>query len=102
MAAGTRITALSVIGGGSQSRFWTQIVASGLGVPLTRYHGGEKGPAFGAARLARLAITGETASAVCTKPTVDDVIAPDTGMAALYAERLLRFREFYRRLKSAF
>jgi xylulokinase len=101
-AAGTELATLSVIGGGSQSAFWMTIVASALNIPLTRHHGGEKGPAFGAARLARLALTQEAVRDICSKPPVRDVIAPDPELAAIYADRMPRFRDLYIRLKGAF
>jgi xylulokinase len=101
-AAGTQISALRAIGGGSQSEFWMKIVASALGVPLTRCRGGEKGPAFGAARLARLARTGEAVNEVCGKPPIHDVIEPDAHLASLYASRIPHFRDLYLRLKGAF
>jgi xylulokinase len=100
--AGTELSALSVIGGGSQSTFWMTIIASALNMPLIRHHGGEKGPAFGAARLARLAITQEPVAQVCSKPPIRDMFAPDSELAGLYAERLPRFRDLYARLKGAF
>jgi xylulokinase len=100
--AGTELSALSVIGGGSQSTFWMTIIASALNMPLIRHHGGEKGPAFGAARLARLAITQEPVAQVCSKPPIRDMLAPDSELAGLYAERLPRFRDLYARLKGAF
>ncbi len=58
-AAGTPVTHAAIIGGGARSLFWTRIIASTLGIPITRYTGSESGPAFGAARLARIAATGE-------------------------------------------
>ena len=51
--SGTRIESADVIGGGSRSRAWVTIIASVLGVPLHRVAEGERGGAFGAARLAR-------------------------------------------------
>ena len=45
-------TVMGFIGGGSRSRFWGSIIASVLGITLVRYEGAERGPAFGAARLA--------------------------------------------------
>ena len=57
--AGTEIATVSVIGGGARSRLWGRILADVLGRPLTYHAGGDVGPAFGAARLARLAVTGE-------------------------------------------
>ncbi|AMJ60032.1 xylulokinase [Bosea sp. PAMC 26642] len=101
-AADTPLSSLSVIGGGSRSDFWIRVVASAIDLPLTRHDGGEQGPAFGAARLARLAVTGEAVRDVCMKPPVRDVIAPDPYLASFYGERMPRFRDLYARLKGAF
>ena len=91
-AGGTRIDRLSVIGGGSRSRHWGRILASALDVELAYLDGGEVGPALGAARLARLALTGEDPAAVCTAPSVHEVIAPDAALVATLAPKLARFR----------
>ena len=69
LAAGASVDTVSVIGGGARSRYWGRILASVLGQPLTYHPGGETGPAFGAARLARLAVSGEAPADVCTPPT---------------------------------
>ena len=90
---------LPIIGGGSRSRFWVQIIASVLGRPLARGAGGENGPAFGAARLARLAVTGEDARAVCTRPAYDEVIEPDPDLRKRYEARYKNFRRLYRTLR---
>jgi xylulokinase len=66
------------------------------------YEGGETGPAFGAARLARLAFTGEDPLAVCTKPLVAVEITPEPGRAQAYAARLGKFRALYAALKPLF
>jgi len=52
-----------VIGGGSRSRTWIAIIAAVLGIPLHRLADGEHSSAFGAARLARMAVTGEAPDA---------------------------------------
>jgi len=101
-AAGTRLTEAGIIGGGARSRLWSRILASALEVPLTRYMGGEKGPAFGAARLARLAATGEPVGDVCTPPDIQEIIAPDPELAALYRPRIEAFRRLYRTLRPEF
>jgi xylulokinase len=101
-AAGTELSSLAVIGGGSRSPFWMRIVASALNMPLTRYRGADKGPAFGAARLARIAVTGETVAQVCRRPQVEDVVAPDPELADTYARRQPHYRDLYRRLRGAF
>ena len=60
------------------------------------------GPAFGAARLGRLAATGENPLDVCTLPPVDHVVDPDSGLTAAYAEKLARYRRLYAGLKDEF
>ena len=101
-AAGTAIGETSVIGGGARSLFWGRILASVLGRPLTYHKGGEVGPAFGAARLGRLAATGETAAAVCTRPHTDRIVEPEPALQERYAARWSRFRALYPALKPEF
>ena len=86
---------LAVIGGGARSRLWVRIIAGMLGKDLTLYDGAERGPAFGAARLARLGLTGESVAEVCTRPPVLDVIEPEPHLTAAYAARQPQFRALY-------
>ncbi|MCQ8277742.1 xylulokinase [Acetobacteraceae bacterium KSS8] len=95
-ASGTQIDSASVIGGGSRSRSWIAIIASALDLPLKRLEAGETGGAFGAARLARLAVTGESPDIICTPPNTVEIVAPDPGLAAQYNERLARYRALHR------
>jgi xylulokinase len=99
---GTCIGDVYVIGGGGRSRFWGRILASALGRRLCYCANAELGPAFGAARLARLAVTGEPAAAICSAPPVDAVIDPDTALEERYAERAELFRCLYRELHDVF
>lgn len=96
LASGTRIEAADVIGGGSRSRAWIRIIASALDIPLRRLAAGETGGAFGAARLARMAVTGESPESVCTPPERVETIGPDPALSAAYAERLDRYRTLHR------
>ncbi|HEV2567003.1 MAG TPA: xylulokinase [Microvirga sp.] len=100
--AGTSLTHAGMIGGGSRSAFWARIFASVLNVPMLRYRGSDKGPAFGAARLARLAATGEAPDAVCTAPEVLETIEPEAPLVELYGPRIEAFRRLYRALKPEF
>ena len=86
---------IAVTGGGSKSPFWMKILASAIGRTVLLYESGETGPAFGAARLARLAVTGEDPGAVCAKPEIAAEIEPDPPLSAAYGERLERFRALY-------
>jgi xylulokinase len=101
-AAGTRVVGLAAVGGGARSRFWMRILATALDLPVTLYTGGENGPAFGAARLARLALTGEAPAEVCGKPAVAAVIEPDHGQVPAYQRQGDRFRRLYRALRPEF
>ncbi|MDB5402122.1 MAG: xylB, partial [Rhodopila sp.] len=90
--SGTRIGAADVIGGGSRSRAWIAIIAAVLGIPLHRLAAGEHGGAFGAARLARMAVTGEAPDEVCTPLVRAETVVPDPGLAAAYAGRIAQYR----------
>ena len=93
---------IAVIGGGSRSGLWGRILASVLGQELTYRTAAEVGPALGAARLARLAVTGESPSEVAIAPPATDVVAPDDRLRERYAEGLPRYRALYGALREEF
>jgi xylulokinase len=96
VASGTRIAAADVIGGGARADAWIAILASVLALPLHRLAEGEHGGAFGAARLARLAVTGEDPGTVCTPPQRRDAaVLPDPALGEAYAARLADYRSLY-------
>ena len=99
LEAGTEIDETSVIGGGARSALWGRILAAALRRPLTYHAGSEVGPTLGAARLARLAATGERPEEVCTPPPVDRVVEPEADLAERLAPRLERWRALYRVLR---
>ena len=94
-SAGLNVTSLAAVGGGARSRFWLRLIASGLGLPIRLHAGADKGPAFGAARLGRMAATGESAAAVCVKPATVAVVEPDKALGEGYAARFPRYRALY-------
>lgn len=98
---GTTLADAAVIGGGARSALWMRLLSSVLGLRLRRYRGGAKGPAFGAARLARMALTGAAPTAVATTPPVLDVFEPDSAMRDAYGAALDRYRLTYRALRDA-
>jgi xylulokinase len=101
-AAGAEIEEVAVIGGGARSALWGTILASALGRPLGYHAAGELGAGFGAARLGRLAVTGEPTEAVCTSPPLERTIAPDPALQDRYAARREVFRRLYSDLRTAF
>ena len=101
-ASGTSAASYALIGGGARSALWAEIIASALGRPVWLLAGGEKGPALGAARLARVALTGAAAATVCTKPDMTAEIRPDARRQDALARRFELFGELYLALKPVF
>lgn len=103
-AAGAQPAEITLIGGGSRSAYWAQMLADIVGRPLTRREGGEVGPALGAARLAHLAVEPRASlSEVCSVPKAVAVYAPDEARHAFFRDiRRPRYRELYQRLKPLF
>jgi xylulokinase len=99
-AAGTQVHQLSLVGGGSRSPFWAQLIADTLQVDIAVHTGSEAGGALGAARLGWLA-AGGSVDTVCTRPPVAALFTPDPQRHARLAPRLARFRDLYRRLRGA-
>ncbi|MBW4022517.1 MAG: xylulokinase [Proteobacteria bacterium] len=97
-SAGTVVTEADVIGGGSRSGTWIAILASVLGITLHRLADGEHGGAFGAARLGRLAVTGEDPQALCQPPRRLAAVAPVPELQRAYETRLTRYRALYKAL----
>jgi xylulokinase len=95
-SAGIAVAEADVIGGGSRSPFWLAVLANVLNIPIHRFAEGETSAAFGAARLGRLAVTGEAIASVCTPPQRVATFAPDRALADAYAARLPRWRRLYR------
>ncbi|WP_321814560.1 MULTISPECIES: xylulokinase [unclassified Paraburkholderia] len=103
-AAGLVPDTITVIGGGSRSAYWTQMLADISGRALTLRAGGEVGPALGAARLAHLAVEpGATLDSVCPQPPVLAVREPDAARHAWYRDaRRPTFASLYRALEPVF
>ncbi|WNG16285.1 xylulokinase [Cystobacter fuscus] len=97
--AGTRVERASAVGGGSRSPLWLKILASVLDRPLDVHAEGDFGGAFGAARLGRLAATGEDPFALAVPPPVARVVEPDAALVPRYAEEYARWRRLYPALR---
>ena len=98
--AGTQVARASAVGGGSRSPLWLKILASVLNRPLDIHAEGDFGGAFGAARLGRLAATGEDPFTLAVPPPVERVVEPDPKLVPFYAEEYARWRRLYPALTS--
>lgn len=100
--AGTRVATAGLVGGGARSRLWARIIAAATAIPLRLYAGGARGPAFGAARLARLGLGAENPAEVLAEPPVLETIEPEPALVDAYAARIGAFRSLYRTLRPEF
>jgi xylulokinase len=89
---GASLGSVVAMGGGARSAFWLETLASVLNLPLEVPEGGEFGAALGAARLARLAVTGEAPEGVITPPAIGRVVEPVAGSVDAYGEAWQRYR----------
>jgi xylulokinase len=102
LEAGGTIEELSVTGGGARLPYWGELLAAALERPLTYRQGGELSAALGAARLARLALGGESPEELCRVPPALAVVQPERALAALLSERRPLFTRLYRDLRESF
>jgi len=93
--AGTTLSRVTAIGGGSRSRYWLKAIATALQMPVDIPADGDFGAAFGAARLGLIAATGADPLAVCTAPATDATIEPDAGLGGAFADAYQRYRALY-------
>lgn len=97
----TPVTELSLVGGGTRSDFWCQLLCTQLGLPLITHDGAHAGAAIGAARLGWLADGGAPAE-VLQLPPVARRFEPRTDLAEQMAQRHGRYQDLYMRLQSLF
>jgi xylulokinase len=100
--AGAKLSRVGLIGGGARSTLWTRMIAAATGFEVARMRSGETGPALGAARLARMATTGEPPERVCKPPEIANVIMPEPGLTDAFAAQRARFTALYAATKAEF
>lgn len=102
-AAGSPVRSAALVGGGSKSRYWAQLLADVLGMSLQLQHGAELGAALGAARLGMLAENfARDATEICFAPQIMEVIDPDPKRSAMLLSRFARYRALYASLQPLF
>lgn len=99
-SAGTELSRVTAIGGGSRSRYWLAAMATALGLPIDVPQDGDFGAAFGAARLGLVAATGADPLSVFTPPATEETIDPDPAHGNAYAAAYERYRALYPALKT--
>ncbi|HEV7433568.1 MAG TPA: xylulokinase [Pseudorhizobium sp.] len=99
-SAGTSISRVTAIGGGSRSRYWLASIATALGAPVDIPADGDFGAAFGAARLGLIAATGADPLAVCSAPQTEATIEPVAALSGAYEDAYARYRAAYPAIRS--
>lgn len=99
--AGTEISELTAVGGGSRSEFWLKTLSNVLNIPIKKPSEGDFGAAFGAARLALIATEGMSPDKVLTAPAVDQLIEPDADLIDAYSDAYGEFKRLYPAIKRA-
>ena len=99
-STGANLTRLMAIGGGAQSRFWIELIATVLNLPIDLPEQGEFGAALGAARLAICGVTGASPADVMTKPPIAETIRPRSDLIAAYDTSYRKFATLYPALKA--
>lgn len=101
-SAGTALTRVTAIGGGSRSRYWLKSIATALNLPVDLPADGDFGAAFGAARLGLVAATGADPVAVCSAPATAETIEPEAALTAAYEDAYQRYRRLYPAVRATY
>jgi xylulokinase len=97
-----RLHSVSLIGGGSRSAYWAQMMADATGLRIVRHADAEVGPSLGAARLAWLACDPGAGSGIFRAPAVEDAFEPRSGERLRLRERAARWAGLYDSVVSRF
>ncbi len=95
-------TRRALVGGGTRSALWGDLLASVLGIELEVHAGNEAGAALGAARRGWLAAGGAPAEVCRAGGEPARVHRPEAGLAGVLPERYARFRSLYEALAPQF
>lgn len=101
-ATGTVANDISLIGGGTKSVFWRQMMADILNLTLLYKQGGDVGPALGAARLAQLGTSQNSrVQDICESPPLVDTHYPNIKHHEIYQRRRKVFVSLYPAIQQA-
>jgi xylulokinase len=93
--AGAHPQSCMLVGGGSRSSFWAQLIADSTKQILEVPAGAQLGASLGAARLGMLA-SGTPEADVCHKPEVQSRFSPDESLRSDLVLRRQRMQQLYR------
>ena len=94
-AAGTTLTRVTAVGGGSRSHYWLKLLATVLNIPVDLPAEGDFGAAFGAARLALIAAEQADPLQVLTPPAIEQTFEPEAALVEAFAQAYQRYQRAY-------
>lgn len=94
-ATGVGLREVSLIGGGSRSSYWAQMLADATGLEIIRREDAAVGPALGAARLAWLCKDDAVPADILQSPAALDRYWPQPKQRKWLQERAARFAALY-------
>ncbi len=100
--AGTDANDIMLIGGGARNPVWGALIAAALDKRILYVADGDQGPAYGAAKLARMAATGEDVNHVAACPKVLKTVVPDMKLKTYLHPKLEKYRNIYNQLCSIY
>lgn len=95
--AGTKFEAFTAQGGGSNSDYWLQVIATVLDLPIHVPVDGDFGAAFGAARLGMLAVTSQDPQILCTPAKISRIVRPITELRSSFEDAYGNYKNAYHR-----
>ena len=98
-SAGTELSRVVAVGGGSRSTYWLKTIATALQMPVDVPADGDFGAAFGAARLGLIAAENADPFDVCTPPEIAQSIDPETKLGPAFEDAYRRYRALYPAIK---
>jgi xylulokinase len=105
--AGSNPSTALLVGGGSRSAFWAQLLADVLEISVEVSEGAQLGAALGAARLAQLStlpqpVSEGDLSKVCVRPKVAQTYCPNRARQKVLSKRHELFKQAYKANQSVF
>ncbi|WP_319496656.1 xylulokinase [uncultured Cohaesibacter sp.] len=98
-AAGTNLSRLIAVGGGSSSDYWLSLLATILDKQIDRPEDGDFGGAFGAARMGLVAATKGNPSDLCKMPAIEKSFYPNKALQDSFEPVYARYAAAYSSLK---
>lgn len=99
ISTGAELDHVLAIGGGARSKYWLEMLATVLDLPLMLPANQEFGAALGAARLAICAATGANPDDIMTPPETAGIIMPRPEFTDAYSAKYADWRKLYPALK---